>query len=152
MTLWQAIYISALAVALWCGNPSMRVFFVMACNLIASAAFSNDPMMVALADLVCAAMLINAGLRAHIVAGLFATMVAVEVIGSVAAWQNSTTYAITDLIAYLQLGIIGHVDGGLSRINRAIRNRGVRRVDFYNSVASGRHSGVSVALVSGEGE
>ena len=125
----QALYIGLLAIALILGKPGWQIAGAMVVDLAGTMAFAPDPIKVAVVDLSVAAWLFGEGQRrATILAGLFITMVTVEGFAVVFKLQNAATYTIVDLLAYVQLGVIGGADRGMGRIVRAgsRRLRGLR--------------------------
>ena len=138
MTVWQIIIAAMLVTSIACGRPHWRVAAVMVCNIAFSMRFGSDYLLVGVADLVCAALLIGISTRAYIVAGLFALMVPVYVAATYYQWTTGTTYAIIDLIAYAQFGVLGRVDGGVGYVRGVIDRRWDSSVPRY--LAGGRGS------------
>lgn len=137
----QVAYIAALCAALYGGGAPVKVVAVMIGNLAATLTLSGTPMVVGTIDLLCAIVLIGNNMRANIVAVLFALMIPVYVAGL----KTSTTYTIVDVLAYLQLGVIGRVDSGLRNARRFI---GRFNSGSGVSVAQGGHTERGVAMVS----
>ncbi len=92
-------------------------------------------------DLVCAAALMGRGVRADFVALLFAMMVPIYGLAIVFGWKVGTTYAIIEILSYLQIAIIGGVGRGyINRIfgpdyrdDGSLRPVGERGNHFYTS-------------------
>lgn len=148
----QAAYICLLLVAIaasWRLHGSAIIAAVMLGNLGATMAMAHDPVAVGVADAASAALLLIGPTRARIVAMLFSVMIPVYVSALVFTWPNSTTYAIIDLIALVQLGVIGGVDRGLGRAARAAGRRGN---DAGNTAPDGRYATVGVAQDAATGE
>ena len=135
MSIWQGIIASMLLAAFLSGRPHWRIVAVMACNFLFSMQFGGNFLTVGVADVVSAAFLLGISARANVVAGLFALMVPVYVAGTYFQWNISTTYTIIDLIAYMQCGVIGRVDGGMGFIRRSFNRR---RGDTAPRYLSGR--------------
>ena len=142
MSGWQAFYIAALTVALSTGRPGFSIVAAMTFDLLASVLFASDPVSVAVADLVAAVILIGHGRRANIIALIFVAMVLLEVIASRLHVENAIIYTVTDVLAFVQCGVIGGADRGVGRICRAIRRRGVAA---GYSVAGGRYTRFGLA-------
>ena len=120
MTDWQIIYAALLAASLGIGRPVPVIWAVMIGNLAWSAAFGPRVLFVALGDLLAAVILMAEGRRAMLVAGLFVVMIFVEVLTWCLAWPNAATYAIVDVLAYIQCGVIAHADTGIRIGYRAV--------------------------------
>lgn len=142
----QATYLCLLILAIYMGRPIWLIGAVMLGNLTATMAFASDPYAVGAADALSAAILLTSDTRAKIVAMLFSVMIPVYVSAQWLAWPASATYAIIDLIALLQLGVIGGVDRGIGRACRAVAGR--RRIPA-DTQAHGGHAAISVASIYG---
>jgi hypothetical protein len=79
---------------------------------------------VAVLDIACAALLIGSSRQADIVAAIFVVMVPIYVIGAIAAFPPNATYAIIDLLAVVQLGVIANGRGGMAIHRRYFGRRG----------------------------
>jgi hypothetical protein len=133
----QALYISALALAIWTGKPGRLICGVMLANLAVTATMWRDPLTVGLFDLVCAVLLIGKDKRANIVAGCFALMQPVYVASWFWQFPLPATYAIVDLLAFVQLAAIGRWDRGLGIGLRAARRfAGGRAGDPYSALVA----------------
>lgn len=144
----QALYIGLLCIALWSSwyhRAPPLAGLVMIGNLAATLALAADPVMVGLADAVCASILLYGNLRAKVVAMLFSVMCLIYVSAWAFSWPAATTYTIIDLIAYVQLGVIGGVDRGLGRACRAFARRGN---DARGAAPDGRDPACDVARLS----
>lgn len=117
MTIWQAIIAAGLLLALL-GKPPARLWFAVAGNFIVTMILAENPVPVAIADLMTAAIILGVSTRANIVAGLFALMQPIYIAGFALGWPDATTYACIDLLAYVQLGVMGGVDRGMGRAYR----------------------------------
>ena len=142
MDFWQALFISALILAIWTGKPGRLVICLMLANFAATASLWDQPLTLGLFDLCCAVVLLGAMMhdrRACVVAGLFALMMPVYVAAHFWQWPASTTYAIIDLLAYPQLAVIGRWDRGLGNGLRAARRFTAGRWrDPYSALAARR--------------
>ncbi len=151
--IWQVIFALALASALALGRPRLIVWVAMLGNLAATALLAADPVTVAVFDLVAATLLFFGDTRAKILAMIFATMAPIYVIFGLLGVHQSTTYAIIDVLAFLQVGVISGADVGISRAirnaRRRLAGRGSRAVP---SVAQRGHAFVGVAAISGESD
>jgi len=128
------------------GRPPRLIIAVMAGNFAATWYLAADPLAVGVADAASAAVLLwSPNVRNRVIATLFSVMVPFYVSGAAMSLQPSTTYAIIDCIALLQLGVIGGIDRGIGRIRSRLRGRR----NHANSLENGHNPGVSVALVSG---
>lgn len=148
----QALYIVLLGLALcasWRQRWPALIAAVMVGNLVVTMALASDPIAVGVADAVSAAILLIGNARAWAVAMLFSVMIVVYVSATWLLWPNAATYAIIDLIAYLQLGIVGGMDRGIGRICRsaARRWRGIA-----DPAPQGGHAAFGVAPVLAKGE
>jgi hypothetical protein len=117
----QALYIGALALAIWTGKPGRLICGVMLANLAVTMTMWREPLTVGLFDLVCAVILIGKDRRANIVAGCFALMQPVYVASWFWQFPLPATYAIVDLLAFVQLAAIGRWDRGMGIGLRAAR-------------------------------
>lgn len=127
----QEAYLASLGLALIIGRPAPVVVLAMVGNLLATMILTQSLVAVAVADLAAAAVLLGGGERAVAVAALFAVMVPVYFAAYLAGWPAATTYAIVDALAYLQCGIIAHVDHGMGRLARGVGGFfGARRVSM----------------------
>ena len=138
----QALYIAVLAVAIMAGRPPFGLACVMLGDLAATIALADNPTLIAMADVVAAALLIGGNRREKIVSVLFAVMVFWEAIAPRLHIPNALIYTATDVLAFAQCGVIGGADRGVGRLYRSIRGR------FANSgdrLAAGYNPGVGVA-------
>ena len=138
----QALYIAVLAIAIMAGRPSIALSLVMLADLSATMALAGNPELVAQADIAAAALLIGGNRREQIVSCLFAVMVFFEVIAYRLIVPNGLIYTATDVLAFVQCGVVGGADRGMGRLYRSIRGR------FANpdhSLASGNNPGVIMA-------
>lgn len=119
MDVTQLAYLAALSLAILAGKPRLLVVAVMFGNFIWTASFAESPIDVALADIACAVILIGSDKRQNIVAAIFCLMIPVYVVADAFGLSRAATYTAIDLLAVVQLAVIGHVDGGLRRIGRA---------------------------------
>lgn len=124
MTDWQTIFAAALLLAIVLGKPSLTLGAVMLANLAGTMVLHGNPLAVGVLDLVCAAILIGRGNREIAVAALFVLMVPVYIAGKANGWSPATTYAIVEAIAYIQVGVMGNVGGGMARGIGAVRRWG----------------------------
>lgn len=111
----QGLYLILLIAALWHGKAGPRLTLAMLGNVAATMALASDPVTVGVADTVAAAVLIGGNAKARIVATLFSVMLPVYVSAHVFSWSSATTYAIIDLLAFVQLGVICGASGGIRR-------------------------------------
>jgi hypothetical protein len=148
LSVWQIIFTCGLFGALLIGLPHWRIWVAMICNFLATMTFADTPTLVGIVDIACAAFLLGAGRQAHIVAFLFACMVPVYWLPTgFPQWSNSATYAIIDVIAYVQLGVIGYGGGGVNFIRRHF---GLRHRTVLGTVAFRSDTKSGVAMVSKE--
>ena len=139
----QAIYILALLVALSCWRPSKIVWLSMLANLSATMFIAQylHIAMVGIIDLSCAAVLIGRDARRNIVAMLFALMPPLYIATSYYGFSHATTYAIVDIIAYVQCMVIGRFDVGIKRLySNFVR----RPYSLGRPLASGHHTSISL--------
>ena len=145
----QAVYTTGLIVALYCGRPHWLIAAAMVFDLAATLALSGNPIAVGTADMICAVALLFAGWRGRVVALIFALMQPVYVAAVALGWNSGTTYAIVDSLAFLQLGVIGGLDTGISSARRWLDRR--RGNSANHPLEMGGHSGNGVARISAEG-
>lgn len=151
MSSWQILYLALLGAALFGGRPRLRVWAAMLINLALTMAFaSHDSIIfVAAIDLFCASLLIGKVVRYNIVAMLFASMPPIYAVGETLGWNQSTTYAIVDIIAYLQCLVIGRFDYG---INHMVRHYNSRRGYLGRYMVSWHNAESRPQVVSSESE
>ena len=123
MILPQIVFITALIVALRLGRAHWAICGVMLFNFIGTWQNWNSYLSVGVFDVICATMLLFTTNRGRAVSAIFVLMVPIYVMAHHFMWRPATTYTIVDLLAYLQLGIIGRVDTGISHIYRAAIGR-----------------------------
>ena len=131
----QWLYLGLLASALLVGRPRALVAFAMVGNFAGTVAFAGDVIAVGICDAISIAMLLAAGRMGMILAALFVAMTPVYLISYMLDLPPHATYAIVDLIAYLQLAVICGLGGGTSRRIRLSLRRGSRGLV---SMAQGR--------------
>ena len=141
----QALYVGLLVLACYTGKPRPAIMVAMWGDLIATMVLASSPIAVGVADAAAMAVLMMAGRRGLVVAMLFSVMIPVYVAAAWLAWPNEATYAIIDLIAYLQLGVIGGLDRGLRIAFRAFVGRNHGR---FRAAKNGGNAGLGVARVS----
>jgi hypothetical protein len=134
----QALYIGALALAIWTGKPGRLVCCVMVANLAVTMTFWREPLTVGLFDIVCAVILIGRDRRQNIVAGCFALMQPVYVAAWFFHWPSPATYAIVDILSFVQLAAIGRWDRGIGATLR-----------FANRFTAGRLRNPGLPLAQG---
>lgn len=120
----QALFIVLLAAAFYTGRPPLRVMAVMMTNLLGTMTLATTPLAVGVLDLGCAAALAFGSRREAVLCLLFLLMVPIYALDLYFSWPSSTTYAIIDLIAYVQVWVIGNFGG----IWRNVRRRGADRL------------------------
>lgn len=120
----QAAYVTALVVAVYAGRPAAVVIAVLVINLVWTMQVSASPVVVGIIDLLSCAALIGVSARANVIAAIFAIMVPVYVIGTVAELPNYATYTTVDLLAYAQLGVAGGLDRGIAAVRRRFGDHG----------------------------
>lgn len=154
----QAVYIGLLLLALassWRQPWSALIAAVMVGNLVATMTLAvpgTGPLQflfVGFADAVCATLLMRGNRRAMKVATLFSVMIPVYVSGWWFSWPDAITYTIIDLVAYVQLGVIGGLDSGIWHRGRAAARRW-RLPD--DPAPQGGHAAIGVARVFAQGE
>ena len=138
----QWLYGIALGLALMAGRPPVGLAIVMVLDLWGTIALAKAPGLVAYVDIGAAALLIGGNQREKIVSCLFAVMVFWETIASRLMMPNALIYTATDVLAFVQCGVIGGADRGVGRLYRSIRGRLAYPVDI---VASGCDPGIAMA-------
>jgi hypothetical protein len=122
MDLSQIAFLSALALACWFGRREPMIGLVVALNCFATIASAGSPLTVAIADLLAIAVLMVGNARSKVVAAFFVAMVPLYPIGLWFDLPKSTIYTIVDVLAYLQLVVVGRGDNGIGRgLRRAYR-------------------------------
>jgi hypothetical protein len=111
---WQLLYAGLLTLATLMGRPHKALLLVMWGNFVLTILVNGDPRAVAIADIICASVLVLRTPREAIIAALFVLMIPVYILSHHLSWQIGATYAIVDAIAYAQLCVVGKVDGGYS--------------------------------------
>jgi hypothetical protein len=118
------------AVLLWV-RPKPLVWVAMIGNFIATMVLRDSPLAVGVADVTAGALMLLAGPEMWAIAAIFAIMTCIDV----AAWQFgfnlNATYAIIEVLAYIQLIIIA--GGGFGRKYRHRNNprrAGDRRASY----------------------
>ena len=125
MTDWQLFYMAVLTVAILAAVITTRwqredIIAVMAANFWVSAFGPQEWLAVEQFDLACAAILLFGGARAKVISALFVAIAAVGYVAGLLGWPTSTTYAIMDVLAVMQCGVLAGVDrGGLRLVGRA---------------------------------
>jgi hypothetical protein len=119
----QWLYVVLLASALLVGRPRALVAIAMVGNFAGTVAFSGDFIAVGICDAASIAILMAAGRMGMILAALFVLMIPAYLAGYAFALPPHATYAIVDLIAFLQLAVICGLGGGTYRRIRL----GIRR-------------------------
>jgi hypothetical protein len=140
MTDWQLLYAGLLTLATLTGRPHKALLLVMWGNFCLTLLVNGDPRAVAIADIICASVLVMRTPREAIIAALFLIMIPVYILSHHLSWPAGATYAIVDIIAYAQLCVMGKVDGGYSGIRHYFIQRGHSRRDrLATSWANPRH-------------
>lgn len=137
--IWQVIIAAMLSGALFTGRPSLRFSVVMIANFVATVTISLTPdspenagatyLAIGIADVACIAALVGINTRANVVAIIFALMLPVYVSGYLFKWTPWTTYAIVDLLAYVQFAVVGKWDGGIGKLVNLLRPKAVAVLD-----------------------
>lgn len=126
--------LAALVAALAIGRPSPFVWIVALGNFAVSRVLDFDPEYVAVADLAAAAVLATFGRPREVgVSIIFVAMASLEIIAHRLQAQTALIYTGTEVLAFLQAGVIGGADRGMGRFIRSIRGRGANRA--YRPVA-----------------
>jgi len=136
---WTVAYITLLAIALVLGKPTSRVWVVMIANLIGTIVLHDNFLSVGILDLICVVFLLGHDRTQNTLALLFVLMLPVYVAGKYFGWEKSTTYAIVDLLAYIQLWVIGRACFGLSSFNRPPRGRRNLGIHFASTRRNAGH-------------
>lgn len=125
----QQIFVAGLVIATLHGGQ-WRLAAMMWFNLILTMTFALEPLMVGVADLLCASALITMGARGMVLSALFLLMLPIYVVFWLFSWPISTTYAIVDCIAVVQILVLANVDKYLrnNRRSGASSGRGARSV------------------------
>lgn len=126
MTHWQIIIATCLVVATLHGGK-WRLSAVMFMNFVLTMALASDPLMVGVADLICATTLLTMGARGMVLSALFLIMIPIYVVFWLFGWPISTTYAIVDCIAFLQIAVLANVDKYLRNHHRRVPDSRDRR-------------------------
>jgi len=135
LTIWRAILITGFAIAVYTGRPPRLIIAVMVSNFAATWYLAADPLAVGVADAASAAVLLwSPNVRNRVIATLFSVMIIVYVSDWLWAVPNFATYTIIDCIAFLQLGVIGGLDGGIRRWIARRRAAGDRPFAFARPV------------------
>jgi hypothetical protein len=128
VTDWQLIYYCILIAAVIVGWGQHRIIVVMAVNFLVSAFGPQTGLVVETFEIACAAVLLFGSDRAKVIGFLFAIIAAIGIATEHFAWSTSATYAIMDLMAIVQCGVLARVDRGGPRLVRsgirAIASRG----------------------------
>lgn len=114
----QWLFVSALALATYTGRPSLNIALPMWGNFIATFFLASTVAHVAVADVVAASILVFGSRRAAVIALLFVLMTPVYAMAHFYQWPNAATYAIIDVLAYLQLAIMGRWGDGMAILGR----------------------------------
>lgn len=114
----QWLFVSALALATYTGRPSLNISLPMWGNFIATFFLASTVAHVAVADIIAASILVFGSRRAAVIALLFVLMLPVYALADFYQWPNAATYAIIDLLAYLQLAIMGRWGDGMAILGR----------------------------------
>lgn len=79
---------------------------------------TGDMMLVGFLDATCASLIISmqVGARANIVAGLFLCMLPIYAIGWLIGASVYATFALVELLGWLQIAVVGNVDRGIGRV------------------------------------
>jgi hypothetical protein len=140
---------AALALALYTGRPRPIVALAMVGNLFASMALGGQPIALAVADWVSIALLIGEGRRAAVIAALFLVMQPIYVAGHYLGLRHSVIYTLIDVIAFVQLSVLGGWDAGMGRLAGHLRGWRLRRSDpAINGANTASDMGRSVPMVS----
>ena len=126
MTDWQLLYLAVPAASAFAAVLTTRweradIIAVMAINFVVSAFGSQEWLVVETFDLLCASVLLFGGAREKVISALFAAIAAVGLAAGYFGWPNSTTYAIMDVLAVIQCGVLAGVDRGGLRLVSAGR-------------------------------
>lgn len=152
----MSLYATAILIALLCalvvGKPSLFVWPIMLGNFAASRLLEIDPTQVAIVDLAAAAGLASfGGRREATVAVIFVAMASLELIAHRLNVQTALIYIGTELMAFLQCGVIGGSDRGLGRLYRSIRGRWANRAYRPAAQFVARLSGRLARIVETDG-
>ena len=143
----QAALVALLCLSIYTGRQPTVVWLAMVVNLTGTMFLKADPMSVAAVDMVSIVMLLGEGRRARNVALLFVAMQPLYLAHYYLGLQKALVYGVVDLIALVQLGVLGGWDIGLGRAYRLTRGRLLRR---DTAAISGGHASVNMAGHSGE--
>jgi len=135
LTVWRAILITGFAIAVYTGRPPRLIIAVMVGNFAATWYLAADPLAVGVADAASAVVLLHMRtVQSWCIVALFSVMIIVYVSDWLYNVRNFATYTIIDLIAFLQLGVIGGLDGGIRRWIARRRAAGDRPFAFARPV------------------
>jgi len=100
-----------------------RIAAVMWMNFTATVALAGNPVTVAGADALAAALLLSCGRRGQIVAAVYAIMIPIYPFAAWAGLPSYATYTIIDLLAFIQLAAMGGWDRGVGIARRFVSGR-----------------------------
>lgn len=117
--IFQYLYLVVMAAVLLWVRPKLLVWAIAIGNFFATMALRDDPLSVGVVDATSGAMMLMAGLDMWPVAAIYAVMVLIDLSAWGWSFNLNATYAIIEVLAYLQLFIIGGGIGGTRRLLRS---------------------------------
>lgn len=127
MSGWQILFLALLIAASKTGRPSISILIAMWGNFIATFFLNDDLRIVAMFDVMAAALLTMRGRREAFIATLFVAMVPIYLFAHHLEWAPYAVYAAIDVLAYIQIAAMGKWDDGLGNIYRDWRLRRTAR-------------------------
>lgn len=125
---WSQILYLALIILATVYSKDKVIASVMWANFVCTMALAASPELVATVDLISICLLAGKNARRNIVAAIFVLMTPIYLVGTVLSWGGAATYAIIDVLAYLQLFVMGRGDVGIGNLGRRLRRRRNRRM------------------------
>lgn len=152
MSGWQIMFGAALLAAS-CVQWRNPLFIVaMWANYLATLTLNADMVTVIVFDLLAAALLVMRGARESVVAALFLCMIPIYCLTIFGEWPPATTYGIVEIVAYIQLLVMGRIDGGLRAIRGWLSGRGEPRPDRHAALPQGPITRVTAQHDAREGQ
>jgi hypothetical protein len=122
----QIVYAVILASAIYTGRPAPIIIFAMTGNFLGTMLLAQEPLDVAIVDLVAVILLAGSSRRGNVVAALYVAMIPIYLAGPALGLPPWVVYTAVDVLAILQCGVIGGWDQGLGRIGGGGRYRNRR--------------------------
>jgi hypothetical protein len=149
LSIWAIIFYAVFVLAVLIGLPSKKIIAAFLLNLIASFFLKETPTAIAIADLAAAAYLFGQGSKENLIAALFGCMVLLYWVPTgFPQVQISEIYVMVEIIAYIQLMVIGYGGGGIAFIRRHI---GLRWPFVLGALAARRNPALGFSAGAGKG-